>query len=143
MRRTLRVAAAIAALSTVLSAPALAAPPTVEIWHSELVFAGQGHCSAHFTVDAGYQDTPLAGLTVHFRGVDAQGKAVVEDVLTFEGELGESTSTRYASAMHESEAACESDLRIEITQALAIADGRPVQVQMVPRDFRPYRISVR
>ena len=49
----------------------------IEFWHSNLVFAGQGACSAEFTFDSGLE--AISKLDLSFNLKNKAGKTVAED----------------------------------------------------------------
>lgn len=131
---------AIAITVATWSAPTLAAQPSIEIWHSDTVWAGQGMCSASFSIDAGWQDSPLENLQITIEAIDAKGNKLVRNTLEYEGPIGDSNATRYDTTFFESEAVCHDDLRIAILGANAMVDGKKVSVIVTPRAFKPFEI---
>ncbi|KAA8996688.1 hypothetical protein FJU30_21020 [Affinibrenneria salicis] len=117
----------------------------IEIWHTDTVWAGQGACSAQFTLDnGGAFGEPVGKLEISVDVLDKSGKVLQKDTLNVEP-FGDSNATRYQTALLEGENYCESDLTINITQVIEIA-GRAKKALPVnefsAREFKPYTVLV-
>ena len=118
----------------------------LDIWHSDTVWANQGMCVASFTLDNGgpFGDR-LQDLRISFVAVDDTNSVVAHESIAVE-DFGESNATRYGSMFWESELACDSDLRLVVTEATAIVEGHERNLltddYLSARDFVPYRIDI-
>ena len=115
----------------------------VDFWHSNLVFAGQGACSAEFTFDSGLED--ISKLDLSFNLQNKAGKTVAKDEIHLDS-FGQSSATRYAQAFVESEQICDSALELVVTGATAVIDGKRVDLLktklLAARKFAPILIKV-
>lgn len=115
----------------------------IEFWHSNIIFAGQGACSAEFTFDSGREN--ISRLDLAFNLQSKAGKTVAKDEIHLES-FGQSSATRYAQAFVESEQICDSSIKLVVTQATAVIDGKRVDLlitkQLAAREFAPIVIKV-
>ena len=115
----------------------------VDFWNSNLVWAGQGACSAEFTFDSGLED--ISKLDLSFNLQNKAGKTVAKDEISL-GSFGQSSATRYAQAFVESDKICDSSLRLVVTRATAVIGGKRVDLlkhkQISARKFVPISIKV-
>lgn len=115
----------------------------IEFWHSNIIFAGQGMCSAEFTFDSGREN--ISRLDLAFNLQSKAGKTVAKDEIHLES-FGQSSATRYAQAFVESEQICDSSIKLVVTQATAVIDGKRVDLlitkQLAAREFAPIVIKV-
>ena len=115
----------------------------LELWHSNLVWGGQGICAAQFSFDSGGE--AFSQLQVNVVVLNKAGKKVASGTLSVE-QIGDANANRYADALLESESLCEDDLTIRITQATALMDDKPVDLlktQMLSvRQFTPFKIVI-
>ncbi|PWC18959.1 IrmA family protein [Brenneria corticis] len=117
----------------------------IEIWHTDTVWAGQGVCSAQFTLDnGGAFGEPVGKLEISVDVLDKSGKVQQKDTLNVEP-FGDSDATRYQTALLEGENYCESDLTINITKVAEIVGSEkkilPV-TEFTTREFKPYTVLV-
>lgn len=137
MNRTLALAA------LMFSTIAQEAHAGIDFWNSNLVFAGQGACSAEFTFDSGFED--ISSLDLSFNLLNKAGKIVAKENIHLEA-FGKSGATRYAQAFVESEQICDSSLKLVVTRATAVIEGKRVDLlktkQLAARKFAPIVIKV-
>ncbi|MEE3664499.1 IrmA family protein [Brenneria sp. g21c3] len=117
----------------------------IEIWHTDTVWAGQGACSAQFTLDnGGVFGEPVGKLEISVDVLDKSGKVQQKDTLNVEP-FGDSDATRYQTALLEGENYCESDLTINITKVAEIVGSEkkilPVS-EFTTRKFKPYTVLI-
>lgn len=117
--------------------------PSIEIWNSDTVWAGQGICSAVFTIDAGWQDAPLTDLKIAIEAIGNDGSKLAAEVLEYAGPIGDSNATRYDRAFWESEEACEDNLTITVLGASARVEGKKIPITVTPRSFTPFQIIIK
>ena len=139
--KTFHRLATLVASSLALASPMASAQITV--WHANLTWAGQGMCSAEFVFDSGLE--PVSLLKVHFDLRNAAGKTVARDELEVEA-FGQSNADRYAQAFVESDAICDDGLKLVVTQADAMIDGKRVDLLksggLKAKEFRPLTIQI-
>lgn len=117
----------------------------IEIWHTDTVWAGQGACSAQFTLDnGGAFGEPVGKLEISVDVLDKSGKVQQKDTLNVEP-FGDSDATRYQTALLEGENYCDSDLTINITKVVETVGSEkkilPV-AEFTTREFKPYTVLV-
>ncbi|QDX98816.1 hypothetical protein EGD00_19830 [Pectobacterium carotovorum subsp. carotovorum] len=117
----------------------------IEIWHTDTVWAGQGACSAQFTLDnGGAFGEPVGKLEISVDVLDKSGKVQQKDTLNVEP-FGDSDATRYQTALLEGENYCDSDLTINITKVAEIVGSEkkilPVS-EFTTRKFKPYTVLI-
>lgn len=115
----------------------------VEFWNSNLVWGGQGICSAEFTFDSG--DQAVSKLEVAFDLQDSSGAVVATDQIRLDA-FGQSGASRYAEAIVESRHLCDDALKLVVTRAVAVMEGKQVDLldarQISAREFVPIAISI-
>ncbi|HRL21715.1 MAG TPA: IrmA family protein [Alcaligenes sp.] len=116
----------------------------IDFWHSDTVWANQGMCAANFTFDAGALSDPVTQLTVDMQVRNAADAHLGDVELVLE-HIGGSSADRYATAHWVSEQACETDVKLVVTRAHAMVDGRKVDLMankaLGTRTFTPLPIS--
>lgn len=129
-----------------LVALAAFSPPShagVEFWNSNLVWGGQGICSAEFTFDSGAE--AVTNLELAFDLRDPSGEVVASDRMRVEA-FGQSGASRYGQAIAESRHLCDDSLKLVVTRAVAVMQGEPVDLleagQIAARAFVPIAISI-
>ncbi|WP_369696959.1 IrmA family protein [Comamonas testosteroni] len=93
----------------------------MDFWNSNLVFAGQGACSAKFTFGSGFEDISKFDISVNLE--DRAEKNVGKDEIHLDS-FGQPNATRYAQAFVEGEEICDSSLKLVVTRAIAAIEGR-------------------
>lgn len=132
-----------ALVSLITASSAFIPAGAVEFRHSSTVWAGQGQCSAIFSFDSGGDE--IENLQVSVSAVDNAGRNLASGVLVVQ-QLGDSRVNRYADAFLESEAVCEDDLTIVVTEATAVLNGTRTDLlkagALSAREFKPFRIRI-
>lgn len=134
----LRRSVAILALCT-----AAAQAQTIEFWHSNTAWAGQGMCAATFTFDSGGE--PVSNLRVALSVFDKAGSNI-DTIMLNVPEFGGSNAERYATEFWESDTACEDDLTLVVTSASANINEKRQDLlrtqKLVLQQFKPFTIQV-
>ncbi len=120
-----------------------AAHAGVEFWNSNLVWGGQGMCSAEFTFDSGGE--AITKLDISFNLQNKSGKVVARDKIHVSS-FGDSGASRYGQAFVESPQVCDSSVKLLVTRASAMIGGKQVDLlktrQISARKFVPISIKV-
>lgn len=115
----------------------------LDLWHSNLLWGGQGICVAQFSFDSGGE--AFSQLQVNVMVLNKAGKKVASGTLRVE-QIGDSNANRYTDALLESESLCEDDLTVRITQATALMDDQQVDLlktnRLDIRPFKPFKIVI-
>ena len=115
----------------------------IDFWNSNLTWAGQGQCSAELTFDSGFES--IQKLEINFNLVDKAGKVIASDSVSL-GAFGQSSADRYRQTFVESEEICDNTLRLVVTSAVAMIDGKSVDLietkRISAREFKPLVIRV-
>lgn len=91
----------------------------INLWHTDTVWAGQGMCAAHFTLDGGGGLTiPIEQVQLKLQAINPHQQIVETFTLTIEA-FNESNADRYEHALWESELACDDSLHLVVTEAYA------------------------
>ncbi|WJJ92966.1 IrmA family protein [Neopusillimonas aromaticivorans] len=134
----LRRSCAVLALCT-----AAAQAQTIEFWHSNTAWAGQGMCAATFTFDSGGE--PVSNLRVALSVFDKAGSNI-DTIMLNVPEFGGSNAERYATEFWESDTACEDDLTLVVTSASANINEKRQDLlrtqKLVLQQFKPFKIQV-
>lgn len=135
----LRRSFAVLALCTAAAAQA----QTIEFWHSNTAWAGQGMCAATFTFDSGGE--PVSNLRVALSVFDKAGSNI-DTIMLNVPEFGGSNAERYATEFWESDTACEDDLTLVVTSASANINEKRQDLlrtrKLVLQQFKPFTIQV-
>ncbi|MEC5321463.1 IrmA family protein [Brenneria populi subsp. brevivirga] len=132
-------------LSLVIALAVIGNVHAIEIRHTDTVWAGQGACSAQFTLDnGGAAGEPIGNLEITVNVSDKNGKILQKDTLNVEP-FGDSDATRYQIAYLEGESYCEDALTINIVKSVETVKGkkknRPL-AEFTTSEFKPYTVLV-
>ena len=116
---------------------------TIEFWHSNTAWAGQGMCAATFTFDSGGE--AVSNLRVALSVFDKAGSNI-DTIMLNVPEFGGSNAERYATEFWESDTACEDDLTLVVTSASANINEKRQDLlrtrKLVLQQFKPFTIQV-
>ena len=116
---------------------------TIEFWHSNTAWAGQGMCAATFTFDSGGE--AVSNLRVALSVFDKAGSNI-DTIMLNVPEFGGSNAERYATEFWESDTACEEDLTLVVTSASANINEKRQDLlrtrKLVLQQFKPFTIQV-
>lgn len=143
MKNTLQYIGAIACLAVGAALPAQAV--AIELSPTNTAWAGQGMCSAAFTFDNGALGDTVKNLRVGISAIDQAGNSVDTIVLEVY-EFGGSNAERYATALWESELACDASLSLVVTSANAVINEQRQDLLknnvLTVRDFKPFTMRL-